>query len=346
MFVEGQESDFVAAHSQQLTSQGIRGFFERLRRSLQAWALGLASEIRITFWPMAKVNCPHCAASAVRVALIDGYKFYCSRCGWNRELVPGELSSTIKVSLILMALGLVLAVVARIKSPSEGWAWAGILLASSGLPIYYTLSAFQQMRKLRSLSFQSVTNQPPTIAISQMSPSGVPTKTIAFQETEFPELAALARPRKLKMTWKGRFYLVFALVVVILFTVYGLPGLWSEFNNPHSSHGRIWSLVAPLVVIYGYSFVFFRNRLRERRLLSNGELTSGYVTAQNTGHYTQQSIQYCFKLSGGRLEFGRCNDASRSLYEGMTVPVFYDADNPKHSIPLDCSLTKIAKVLG
>jgi hypothetical protein len=265
---------------------------------------------------MAKVNCPHCAASAVRVALIDGYKFYCSRCGWNRELVGGELSSTIKVSLILVALGLVLAVVARIKIPSEGWAWAGILLAFSGLPIYYALSAFQQMRKLRTLSFQPVTVQPPTIAISEMWSSGVPTKPIAFKETEFPELAALARPRKLKMTWKGRFYLVFALIVVILFTVYGLPALWSEFNNPHSSHGRNWKLVAPLLIIYGYSFAFFRNRLRERKLLANGELASGYVTAQNNGQYAQ-SIQYCFKLSGGRLEFGRCNDSSRSLYEGM-----------------------------
>jgi hypothetical protein len=165
--------------------------------------------------------------------------------------------------------------------------------------------------------------------------------TIAFTEKEFPELAALPRPRKLKMTWKRRFYGVFALFAVSLFTVYGLPAVRSEFNNPQSSRGRNWSLFVSLAVIYGYSFVFFRNRFRERQLLANGDLASGYVTAQNNGGYTQ-SIQYCFKLSGGRLAFGRCNDASRSLYEGMTVPVFYDADNPARSIPLDCSLTKIA----
>ena len=95
-----------------------------------------------------------------------------------------------------------------------------------------------------------------------------------------------------------------------------------------------------MVVAYGYSIVFFRNRLRERQLLSNGELTSGYVISQNNGRYTQ-SIQYCFTPSGGKLISGRCADASRSLYEGMTVPVFYDADNPGRSMPLDCSLTKI-----
>lgn len=290
---------------------------------------------------MAKVKCPQCASQAVRVSLIGGYKFYCARCGWNHELVLGELVSTIKVSLILVALGLVLGAVARVKNPGGGWAWAGILLAFSGLPIYYALSAFQQTRKLRSLSFQPATGQSHSFAVSAMSSSGVPTKTIAFKEKEFPQLAVLPRPRKLKMTWKGRFYVVFALVAVSLFTVYGLPALWSEFNNSHSSHRRNFTLVAPLLVIYGYSFAFFRNRLRERQLLANGELASGYVTAQNNNPYTQ-SIQYCFKLSGGRFAFGRCNDASRSLYEGMTVPVFYDADNPARSIPLDCSLTKIA----
>jgi hypothetical protein len=290
---------------------------------------------------MPKVKCPQCASQAARVSLIAGYKFYCSRCGWNHELVRGELLSTIKVSLVLVAFALVLAAVSRVRKPSEGWAWAGILLAFSGLPIYYALSALQQMRKLRSLSFQPATDQSRTFTVSEMSSSGVPTKTIAFKEKEFPELVVVPRPRKLKMTWKGRFYVLFALVVVSLFTVYGLPALWSAFNNPHAAQGRNWSLVAPLAVIYGYSFVFFRNRFRERQLLANGELASGYVTAQNNGRYTQ-SIQYCFKLSGGRLAFGRCTDASRSLYEGMTVPVFYDPDNSARSIPLDCSLTKIA----
>jgi hypothetical protein len=290
---------------------------------------------------MPKVNCPLCGSQAVRVTLMDGYKFYCSRCGWNHDLVRGELSSTIKVSLVVVALGLFLAAVWRVKNPSDQWGWAGILLALSALPIFYALSAFQHLRKLRSLSFQPATDPSRSFVVSEMSSSGVPSKTIEFKEQEYPELVAVPRPRKLKMTWKGRFYVVFASVVVSLFTAYVLPVLWSEFSNPHSPQRRNWSLVAPLALIYGYSFVFFRNRFRERHLLANGELTSGYVTAQNSGGYTH-SIQYCFKLSGGELAFGRCNDASRSLHEGMTVPVFYNVDNPARSIPLDCSLTKIA----
>ena len=205
-------------------------------------------------------------------------------------------------------------------------------------PCFTHSPALHQIRQLRNLSFQTDNHKTGTFTISAMESSDVP--SIVFKEKEFPELVALPRPRKLKMTWKGRRWFAFALVVVGLYTVYGLPATWSEFSNPHSGHGRNWMLLAPMVVIYGYSFAFFRNRFRERQILANGELASGYVTAQNNGRYVQ-SIQYCFRLAGGKLIAGQCNDASRSLYEGMTVPVFYDAENPTRSIPLDCSLTKI-----
>jgi len=291
---------------------------------------------------MPKVICPHCALPAARVSLMDGYKFYCSRCGWNHEIVRRELSSTIKVSLFLSILGVIFAAVMRVRNPREAWLEVGIVLAFSALPLFYALSALHQARKLKHLSFQPVVHEAGAFAISEMgSSSEVPSKTIAFKEKEFPELVALPRPRKLKMTWKGRGYFTFAMIVVGLYTVYGLPAAWSEFSNPHSPRGRDWTSVVPLAVIYGYSFTFFRNRFRERQILANGELASGYVTAQNNGRYTQ-SIQYCFRLPGGKLISSQCNDASRSLYEGMTVPVFYDAQKPTRCIPLDCSLTRIA----
>ncbi|SRR6266478_1417422 len=291
---------------------------------------------------MSKINCPYCAYPGTRVSVIDGYKFYCSRCGWNHEIVRRELSFTIKVSLFLATLGVIFAVVVRVRNPGEDSMWIGILLAFSALPLFYALSALHQVRKLRNLSFQPATYKTGTFTISETeSLSDTASKTIRFEEKEFPELVVLPRPRKLKMTWKGRVYFLLVLIVIGLYTFYGLPATWSEFTNPHSTRGRNWTLLVPLAVIYGYSFAFLRNRFRERQLLANGELASGYVIAQNNGRYTQ-SVQYCFRLAAGKLITSRCNDASRSLYEGMTVPVFYDPDDPKRSIPLDCSLTKIA----
>ncbi len=76
---------------------------------------------------------------------------------------------------------------------------------------------------------------------------------------------------------------------------------------------------------------------------SDGQAERFYRGLQQRGICVRVGMEATgYSLSGGRLAFGRCNDASRSLYEGMTVPVFYDADNPARSIPLDCSLTKIA----
>ena len=40
-----------------------------------------------------KITCPHCELPAVRLRLMDGYKFCCARCGWNHQIVQRELSS-------------------------------------------------------------------------------------------------------------------------------------------------------------------------------------------------------------------------------------------------------------
>jgi hypothetical protein len=202
--------------------------------------------------------------------------------------------------------------------------WAAVLLAFAALPIYRGVSAFQQARKLGRLSFEPVADA----------------KTTAFREKQLSELAALPRPRKLRMTWKGRIYVVLMLALVILFTIYALQNYWTELNH-HALEQRSWLLIWAILVVYGSAFVFFRDRLRERRLLANGELVSGFVTEQSNERYAV-SIKYRFKLPAGNFVFCRCNDASRSLYEGMTVPVFYDPENPTRSIPLDCSLTRIA----
>ena len=62
---------------------------------------------------------------------MDGYKFYCSHCGWNHEIVRGELSFSIKVSLAVVVLAVIFALVVRVKNPGEGGLSAGILLAFS-----------------------------------------------------------------------------------------------------------------------------------------------------------------------------------------------------------------------
>jgi hypothetical protein len=291
---------------------------------------------------MPKVNCPECGASAVEVSLRRGYKFYCSRCGWNREIARAALVSLIRPSLIVAALGVIFAVVVSVKNPSQRWAAGAILLAFSGLPLFYVLSARYQLRKLNQLLSQTASHQTSSLAISNTAPlPGNDSKTITRKEKEFPALATIPRPRRLKMTWTGRGYWAFALLAVALYTMYGVPATWGKLRSPHSWSGNDVMLFVPAAMVYGWFFFFLRNRVRERQLLAYGEVATGYVTAQRNGPYTQ-SIDYRFRRADGAIITGRCNDASRSLFEGMTVAVFYDAQDPRRSVPLDCAMTTIA----
>src|SRR5579863_432815 len=53
------------------------------------------------------------------------------------------------------------------------------------------------------------------------------------------------------------------------------------------------------------------------------------------------SIEYEFKDFTGELQRQMGNDTTRKLYEGMTVPVFYDRENPKRQIPYCATLHEV-----
>jgi hypothetical protein len=291
---------------------------------------------------MRKVNCPDCGASAAKVSLRRGCKFYCSQCGWNRENAREALVSLIRQSLFLAALGVIFAVVVSVKNPNQRWLAGAILLAFSAWPLFYAVSARYQLRKLRQHALQPGSHRTGSVALANATPlPGDDSQAITFRQKEFPELATIPRPRKLKTTWKGRGYWAFALVLVVLYTMYGVSAALGEFRISHSWNGNDFMPLVPAAMIYGWFFFFLRNRIRERRLLADGELATGYVTAQSNGRYTQ-SIDYCFRRADGAMVAGSCHDASRSLFEGMPVAVFYDAQDPRRSVPLDSAMTTIA----
>ncbi len=277
---------------------------------------------------MAKIICPNCDSLATNVSLTTGRKYYCARCGWNAEIARAELRSSLKIAVGVAAFGAILAIVARVRNPGDWASPVMLLLAFSGLPAFWVVRAWGQLRVLRTILLVASANRG----------SDVPARTTVLKGKAYPELVHVARPRKLKTTWRGRLYLGFAIIAVSLCTYFGLPEMWKELRATRASSE--WVLFLWSAIIYGYSFAFFRNRLRERQLLANGELATGYITKQTNGRYTQ-SVEYRFQDRTGSTVSGRSTDASRSLYEGMSTPVFYDSADPKHNISLDCSLTKI-----
>ena len=139
------------------------------------------------------------------MVLLEGYKPYCSRCGWNNEIVLSELLLTIKATLLLFAIGLIFVIVAVLRNVAKAPEVIVLILTFTVLPGGYGLFAFFKKRRLEGLSFEPV-YETPSFIISERSSAGAPRKSVTFNEKEFPELAALPRPRKIRMTWKGRFY--------------------------------------------------------------------------------------------------------------------------------------------
>jgi hypothetical protein len=273
---------------------------------------------------MPKVICPNCGSLATGASLIRGRKYYCAQCGWNVDIAQAELRSSIKAASGVAALGALLAVVALIRNPGDRAPSVMLMVTFLGLPGAWSLGAWNRLRKLRVFPAANVKKGPAPNTISS--------------KNAYNELADLARPRKIRTTWQGRLYFALALLAVGLWTYFGVPAMWNGFRDTRATN--TWGLVAASVVIYGYSFGFFRNRLRERQLLVNGELASGHIVKQTNGRYNQR-VEYAFKDAAGKTIMGRSIDASRSLYEGMSTPVFYDPIEPKRNISLDCSLTKL-----
>ena len=105
-----------------------------------------------------------------------------------------------------------------------------------------------------------------------------------------------------------------------------------------------WGGLLGLLICVATGFGFFlRNRLRERALLSYGEVAAGEVFEQWWGSYpglmtNRSTVRYSFEGASGRTFQSRCTDTSKLLFPGMPLVVFYDATNPVRSVGLECSL--------
>jgi hypothetical protein len=275
---------------------------------------------------MARISCPACHIKAKRVSLQNGYKYYCARCGWNVGVAQAALRSTIKTSIWVLGIAAVVSVVVLLKNPNNWGIAVGVTVAFGGLPAFWISRARYDLRRLRNA--QTAT----TVEPGPSSPR--------LEQEIWPTLESLPRPRRLKLSWRGRVYALLAIAGGPSGLYFVAMGIREDRRRGGSVASDMWPLLLVVGVVGFYMFTFVCNRLRERRLLADGAVATGYVINQETNRYTQ-SIAYRFQDASGRAFTARCTDPSRSLYEGMTTPVFYDVNQPTHSIPLDCSLTKI-----
>jgi hypothetical protein len=92
---------------------------------------------------------------------------------------------------------------------------------------------------------------------------------------------------------------------------------------------------------FGLIFLFFlghriRRGFKRQHLLQNGEVAAGRVLSQErSGKWKQNSkITYEFEDLMGRVTSGTATDITDSLYEGMPVVVFYQAEAVEEHVVL------------
>ncbi len=88
--------------------------------------------------------------------------------------------------------------------------------------------------------------------------------------------------------------------------------------------------------------------LREKRnlpLLRDGELALATVVNQRMvqqGKSSCSQIEYEFKSNTGQRVCSSCRDLTRSVFEEMTVPVFYDPLDPSKNVAACATYLKVA----
>ncbi len=157
-------------------------------------------------------------------------------------------------------------------------------------------------------------------------------------------LLRTSRPREIQMAMRGKLSVtVTALVVATFGTALGvhLYGEWARRLSFATFHGKDWGMAAGFIFLLLLPVGMWRSQVRECDLLENGEVAIGKIVRQWRNDKSNSSVEYEFSDYQGQTHQGAGFDYSGKLYEGMSVPVFYDRDNPKRQIAYCATMHEI-----
>lgn len=277
--------------------------------------------------PMHTITCPRCGTPIpFRKAFSIGNKPFCARCGWNlaraEAAVAGKNFAVILVPFALAFLGAFAALTAK-KSQSPFFFIFPLLF---GVVVLIPVWSYYSRRRALAAAKLSVN---PDLALAQ------PPLDPALQQ-----LQALPRPRRVRFRFAGNLVAaatVFVLAFVIGLGVFGLTAA----RGPRTARRPAPTFpmfIPPLLMLTVFPVVILFPVLRGRRhipLLRDGELALARVTSQQTiqqGKTSYSQIAYEFKTTSGQLVQNSVRDLTSSVFEDMTIPVFYDPTDPSKNV--------------
>jgi hypothetical protein len=158
----------------------------------------------------------------------------------------------------------------------------------------------------------------------------VPAASPSEPPPDFRLLLEMPRPRPVRVSSKGRTNLAIAMLGVAAFALIFLIHVWSSYRAAGSFADLpradwLWLALAAGIALLPYAT--WKNVQRQKALLATGEVALARVVRQMSNRSTF-TIQYEFQDAKGQTVKGFATDVTRSVYEGMSVPVFFDAQDP------------------
>jgi hypothetical protein len=151
-------------------------------------------------------------------------------------------------------------------------------------------------------------------------------------------------PRQIRMSWQGKFGIIMGSLMALGFAaVIGLQ-LYNKWV-PRQSFVRFqtgdWVMAAIGALLLLVPYGIWRGQRTECDLLENGEVALAKVTRQWTGDKNSSSIECEYKDFSGQVHKLIATDNTRNLLQSMSVPVFYDRDNPKRQVAYCATLHEV-----
>jgi hypothetical protein len=158
----------------------------------------------------------------------------------------------------------------------------------------------------------------------------------------FPALAALPRPRPVRMSSRGKSTSALVAVVLTVSMTLFFAGLIAQTKAAGVNVGpaQYAKYALPIVFILGIVPFMLVTITRQKPLIAEGEIAMARVTERRLARHGR-TIRYQFTTPLGEHFSRKASDGSGQLSAGMNVPIFYDPQNPGKQLALCASFYEV-----
>jgi hypothetical protein len=162
---------------------------------------------------------------------------------------------------------------------------------------------------------------------------------------KYQALLRTSRPRQIRMSSQGKFGVIAGLLMSLGFAAaigFHLYTKWVPRQSFSIFQPGDWAMGGFGALLLLLPLGIWRGQKTECDLLENGEVALAKVTRQWTnGNNNGSSIECEFKDFSGQVHKVVAVDNTRQLLQSMSIPVFYDRENPTRQVAYCATLHEI-----